>query len=109
LPQSILGKSNTCRWCCRSGFRETFPSLPDPPHPVSVALVARFDLTTTGSSLALSKKQAPSSPASIKNSTPARPVASFLTSAPVRTGVDFLPSCRSLEGAKFRANDFNGL
>jgi len=87
-------------------FGKTFPALPDPPHPVSAVLVAVKNLTSNDAKVGPKYEQAPASPASVKNSTPARSFASYLASAHARTGVDFLPSYRSLEDAKFGANDF---
>ena len=104
---SILSKSVADRRRCLWIIRETFPSLPDPPHLLAAVLVARPSCASHNSMTALPIGQATTLPASSKNSTPARPLASFLTGAPDRTGVDFLPSSRSLERRKNYCLFFN--
>ena len=56
----------------------SFPSLPDPPHPVSATLVLWTAFASHRSIFALSDKQAPTSPAAPKNYTPLQSVSTAL-------------------------------
>ena len=95
-PLPILSRSGRPR----GAFGRAFGDNPSPPcltHPIRAPLRmlerSRFDPSEVLTSTLEGRSALPT--VSRKNSTPARPSASFLASAPGRTGVDFFPSYRS--------------